>query len=460
MATLNIYERYEKKLNSTKFPSTADATVNYDNFVMKEPTSFINPVFIVDISSTVNPRPNYWTYVRAYNRCYFVTDIIAVTGQIMEIHCHVDVLGTYSAYIKEQTCYVERSADSSVYSTAIYDAYVGKKNQVLTHKFTKSDLGDYWKPSSGVYLLTTVSGGHGTPTSLGTTTYALTASMMAEVLDFMLTEGNFADTFTDGITKTFFNPFQYITGCIWLPLAYDKTYGLSTENVSFGWWTTDVEAKVIGTDGVEFSFTLERPTPTYTDFRAYASDWTQNFVYLPSVGIVPLPNDYGSLASDLVVKYYVSYTDGATYITLPDIGLAYSGSCGVQVAISQNMTDVKSVVSSGIGAVSSAFTGNVVSSGLQAFDAITTALQPNPSTNGSAGSRRALQGNTEAIWHVYQFTATDFPLTECGKPTYHSHKLGNLSGYCKCLNASPTIPCTEVELQEITNYLNGGFYLE
>lgn len=88
--------------------------------VLRKGCSIIDPVIIIhtDGSDVWRESFNYF-HIPAFNRYYYLTNMVAVEGsanlpgitnpsQLWEIHGHVDVLMSYSKYIKAQTAIVAR----------------------------------------------------------------------------------------------------------------------------------------------------------------------------------------------------------------------------------------------------------------------------------------------------------------------------------------------------------------
>lgn len=76
---------------------------------LKEATSIIDPTFIIEAGETLflSQHINY-LYVPMFQRYYYILDIVSTYNQLYEIKCHVDVLMSYAAQIKEQTAIVAR----------------------------------------------------------------------------------------------------------------------------------------------------------------------------------------------------------------------------------------------------------------------------------------------------------------------------------------------------------------
>ena len=76
---------------------------------IKGALSVENPVLILQYKSDIQPNVNY-LYIPEYNRYYFVTDIINLTGGRYELHCKVDVLMSFKDYILNLSCIVDKQS--------------------------------------------------------------------------------------------------------------------------------------------------------------------------------------------------------------------------------------------------------------------------------------------------------------------------------------------------------------
>ena len=88
---ITYWTGYSKKKNSTAQPTSGtDATV-----YLKDNCSILNPVFDCQgVPDSVN-----YIYVSDFWRYYFVSDVVHMTADRIEIHCSVDVLATYKSQI-------------------------------------------------------------------------------------------------------------------------------------------------------------------------------------------------------------------------------------------------------------------------------------------------------------------------------------------------------------------------
>ena len=74
---------------------------------LREGTSIIDPVIKIECNIADVAGCNYMT-IDAFGRQYFVKDIISVRNNLVEFHCHVDVLSTYKNGIRNNTGIVKR----------------------------------------------------------------------------------------------------------------------------------------------------------------------------------------------------------------------------------------------------------------------------------------------------------------------------------------------------------------
>lgn len=98
---MNIYlYSFSKRKNSTAVPSGDGTTVTC---VLKEGTSLNNPSFLLT-------KPDLNTsYVKAFDRYYFVDNITLGTNDLWRLDCSIDVLASYKADIIAAKAYIEYS---------------------------------------------------------------------------------------------------------------------------------------------------------------------------------------------------------------------------------------------------------------------------------------------------------------------------------------------------------------
>lgn len=106
---------------------------------VKEPCSVINPVFIVKADSV----PYDTNYLRgAFGRDYFVNDVVYLTGNRAELHCTVDVLGSYASQIQGIRCNVTRQQTRQNAMVSDSGMVVKSSTEVSTMEFSNNPFSD------------------------------------------------------------------------------------------------------------------------------------------------------------------------------------------------------------------------------------------------------------------------------------------------------------------------------
>lgn len=121
---------------------------------IKGALSVENPVLILQYKSNIQPNVNY-VYIQEYNRYYFVTDIINLTGGRYEIHCKVDVLMSFKDDILNLSCIVDKQSSKDNANMYLDDGsfVVQSKEFVDTINFPRG-FND-----NGEFILITAGGG-------------------------------------------------------------------------------------------------------------------------------------------------------------------------------------------------------------------------------------------------------------------------------------------------------------
>ena len=74
--------------------------------------SYENPVIVLAYSDSIAHNINYMK-ITELNRCYFITDIINLTGGRYEIHGKVDVLESFKAQILQLSAIIDKQSNIS-----------------------------------------------------------------------------------------------------------------------------------------------------------------------------------------------------------------------------------------------------------------------------------------------------------------------------------------------------------
>lgn len=450
---------FSKKENSTAVPSSDGTTVNVR---LKQDCSVTDPVLILD---GFNNAFNFnYAYIAAWSRYYFLSRVVYISNDLMELTLHVDTMASYRSQIRSYTGFIALSA--SEIDNRIADSRYLVKSTVVHHESANSDTMQYWN-TNGTYVIRTV--GKGTDSAFGIGTYAITALQLNDVLSFLFDEDNFKDQLSDAVTKTFFNPFQYIVSIQWFPFVSSAFGGTTVNRIPLGWWNADVDrAVVVTTKSINSRLDIVRPAGTFGDFRDYSSKYTQLKVYLPCVGVVDLcPLEF---YDDSYALYYIDTLTGSTVVRLFNSAgeniSSFNAQLSAEVQIGQMGTIVNTTLSTAgnvAGAIGSFMTGNVgsgIKSSIAAAQSATEIMQPTPSMLGQAGTASAITILPFSATEITQY-ATTVPdtITQGGmcmkRGTVSAH-----SGYCQMQDASISLPAFESEIVTVNGMLNSGFYIE
>lgn len=141
--TLYLNSSEKNKINKNK---TAVATLTGS---IKGESSITNPTILIEYS---DPTAFNYVYIDAFNRYYFVNDVVVVRNNLLRVSLTVDVLESFAAAILAQNVIIDKN-------TTDFDLYLPDEN-LLTLVKTKTDIINF--PSglleSGEFILITAGG--------------------------------------------------------------------------------------------------------------------------------------------------------------------------------------------------------------------------------------------------------------------------------------------------------------
>lgn len=485
--------KFLKEINSTKQINVSGPTTpGFQNIEVqiKAPCSILSPVIIIS-NDVYDPEWNY-CYIYIWKRFYFMHDATIQPGQRWEVQLGVDVMATWKDYILASTAYVARSASN--YSNYIPDptwshtSNIGQTTQEI-------DIGLDLQ-IQGCYLLFLAGAA---PAGVGAipsqSVFVLNAIEIYRLVDYMFSN-NFYDAITQGLTdpdlgqmgKLTFNPFQYVTKCLWLPFNPNDLPTTST-HIRFGWWNSNLTGGLLThfEKQLTFNFTLG----TYSSWKDRAGDWTKNELYVPGFPSMSLPADVQG--QTLTGKINVDFATGeATLFIFSGDHLIQtnSGKLGCEVQLSslykdyvQSVSSIGGLVSTGIKAAWTGLTGisstigNAISGILQGdslkdiisnvggkaesmVNGVQGALAPSMSTMGTNGNRSTIYRQQKAILTISTYGQLSDNHERLGGMCCQTLQLSTLSGYTEVVNPKVDAPCSSGESTMINAFMSGGFYIE
>lgn len=470
---IRAYTNFSKRKNSTRQPSGGSVI----HCVLKEDTSILRPVFILD-----TPIANY-TYVAAFGNYYFVTDVVNLDANRCEVHCALDVLATYKADIAAYPAFVERAA--SAFDVFINDPLLSQRQLLLRETQNLTEITNFFDTGAGCFLVECMAKDQG---------IVLYASNNLDPYKYILTPGVYTTSDKQQwIQSTIAQSFDldvYIGHVKWFPFrASDIGTLLPSGHFPIGpvdigaalggdWTYSVYKVNQSGTKHKALTLTLPS-TNNFGDFRDCNNNYTQYTLYMPGVGLVPLDASIIGYCINngrqIQVDIYVDMVSGEITYLLRLIASGggasamigrYSGNISVDVPIGKSAVDVTKSAkmlagSIGAGAAAGGVIGAIGGALVGAVEAIYNHMTPDTSMIGGAGNKTEIFYN-----HSYltlgrkQYGSKDFPQAVAGRPLMQNIVLGNLSGYVKCGNASVPVNAADSVRDEINSYLNNGFYME
>lgn len=473
MFVINLY-KFNKKPNSTKQPK--DFVIRCKSCLLLDDTSIVNPRVSFRFDTDFDPTGTNYAYIEKFKRYYFITDWLWSKG-LWIAQFNVDVLASYKTEIGASTQYVLRNAND--YNESVidkfYPARCGYDVQTVTMDSPFSPVF-----SGGSYVLGVVNSDNNSAGVGSLSYYVLTPSQFAVFRSKLLGSVEWFDSesiteISESLTKAMFNPFQYVSSCMWFPFTIT---GSALSSLPYGWWSLDVSCSRLPASAVEtFGATVAKPMHPQSSGKAYLNDspFAMYRFDWPCVGCVNLDSKYLYSVPFFGYICQVDLVTGGATIELKacnsDLSIdrtitILSAQIGVPVQLSQISADYVNgaigvangnyggLINSAIGAIGGLFGGNGVSSIGNAIESAFAQVHTS-GTNGSA-SAYFLPPTLQAR---FLRVVEDLPAS-MGRPLCAPRQISNLSGYTLCQSARIEIPGTYDEAERIVDYMNGGFYYE
>lgn len=474
--------KFEKRENSTKRPALEGGRLL--SVILKEETSLNSPDFLIDFEDP-NAWPDYnYCYVEPWKKYFFVNDWIN-DGNLWRARCTIDTLATYKTEILASTQFVS-------YSSVIGNAWLADTRipVLRSTQVRSSEVAAPFFISGGWYILSCIGKQRSALYALSQSALMTLIAAIAEPdavnqrinetvdnINYDWTQGaegglyylSRALTQNDILGKAYATAPECLRSCIWVPLAIT---GTNAGNIWLGNFDTGVSGVVI--DGAPISGSVSVSIPwTFSDWRRGYCE--QVYLYLPLVGMVALSGDSLTHADSVTVEYSYTLTDGTiAYRVLAggEIIGTYGGSCAVNYPLGINQQasagQVNNAIMQGLTqTVAAGITGNVGGAALgiatTVYNALDVALTSHPSSVGGIGGGAGGGLNRNITCYTVAHNTNIEPAEMArtmGRPTMKPLTLSSCTGYCQCANAHLEANASLTELNAVTTFLNGGFYIE
>lgn len=217
---------------------------------LKEPCSMQTPVFIVQGLS----KGTFYNYCSFEGRYYWVDDVIYMTNNLQEVHCHLDPLATYADAIKSTKAFVVYG-DAGHWNEYMDDLRMQPEEESASITATHGNIpGISWSGDNGTIIMTAMSCAD---TSYGVNTYALTeAQFNAMCCDLASVLMGSSSTWVGDVAKDLSNVLSQVGGlgswrdnilsARYLPIS-TSSYSGSSEEIVLGGVKTGHYGKKIST---------------------------------------------------------------------------------------------------------------------------------------------------------------------------------------------------------------------
>lgn len=460
---------FSKKYNSTKHPSTSDAT-NY-NCVIKDGSAIINPKIVLDLGRTSDPSAFNYCRIPAFNRYYWVREWSFDKGMwTASLEC--DVLASYKTEIGSSSLYILRAAGA--YNGNIVDNLYPCKtgcdfvSDTLSYPYT-----------SGCFVIGCVakSAAYGSITY-----YVVDSANMKNLVQALMTDvitaanGFSASDASYALQQSIVDPIQYIKSVTWIP--YDAS-DLTTIPVIGGlqlynWTFSNVACRAVVYTRVEksYQFTLRKhPDTSARGNYVNAAPYTMITLNFPPFGCIELDTSILANATTLDISLDIDVLTGQGNLRISANGILMhelKTQVGVPVQITQITNDVLGAVTSVASGVSGAISGallggpagiaGAVGSAVSGIGNAIQSIMPKANTIGGGGNYSVLRYPPRLDYQF--FRPVDDDLIQNGRPLCEKRTISTLSGYMLIQDGDVAINGTRTEGEQIRAYLEQGFYYE
>ena len=474
--TVKFYS-FAKKENSTAQP-TGGSTYNCQ---LKAPCGILTPRILLDLGPSTAPSYNY-AYISSFGRYYYVREWTN-EGPLWAADLECDVLASYKSQIGSSTLYALRS--SYTYDGDIVDALYPCKADVDQNAYQFGPLFLKNPPSGGLYCVGIVASGSSPSDSaarVGSLKYyfmdiaGLTTLVYALLDTATLSQWLDVNNASIELQKSLIDPLSYIKTCVWLPIAgtdFTPSISLSSRTIYInGWPVTGVNSAPVDKLIVSKQATVSVPQhPDKASRGGYLNGpgYTQLWLTAAPYGDISIDTNITAYEASMTVAESIDVMtgQGMLYITCGGVVIAQNKAMrGVNIQLSQIITDYVGSVSAAAGGVAGAFgaamlgdIAGAIGSAVGGIANTAKAAAPKLSSAGGGGGTFLDNINVWSLNHIFFRPVAD-DNSHHGRPLCQNIQISNYPGYLLIQDADVSIACTAEELSKIRSYLEAGFYYE
>lgn len=463
----------KKKENSTEIPTSP--LYSYP-IVLTENCSVMNPRIIVRMDTS--PKALNYCYIAEFSRYYFINNWVWSEGRwIAEMTC--DVLATYKSQIAGSSLYFLRA--STAYDGDIPDRLYPMKKEPTIYQIDNNEQWFFDSEESfsfldGYWVVGIVST-NGTTVyyAMDKTTFRAFSEKVFGTIDWANLN---TQEISDSLTKALFNPFQYITSCMWFPSVGSKEGWFIPAKIKFGWWEISTETgfapyeippEAYFNKTFQLGYQQHPQASTRGDYLNTAP-YRHCLLNIPQFGMIEL--DTNLMKKDFTLYTATIRTDLITGIAVLRVYGAVSSDskkyvihqATTQFGVPVQISDLDNNVSLGgiLGTVGNVAkniaTGNFLGSVVGIGNAIEDVIPGVGGYKGANGSYVGISFFPQCTTICYSIADEDN--ADNGRPYCKNGTCASLgSGFYIAENGSINLTgATKAEIESVKEYLEGGFY--
>lgn len=439
---------------------------------LKESTGILAPSITFHIG-TVFPDYNY-AYINEFDRFYFINDWIHEKG-LWTAQMSVDVLASWKPEIGASRQYILRTSYAfrdNVIDTLYPVMSLGSHAVALLDGEQESLFEDILL-TDGTFVLGVIGASEN---SVGAVTYyTLTLENFGKLCSALMGNIDWTGVPTEEISqqllKAMFNPFQYVVSCVYYPFSMEKMAGQAVTEIKIGWWTFTTDAELLSTlvpyNLVWHTITLPKhPDSGTRGTYLNSAPFTEYTLDIKPFGnIVVDPKNFAN-SEKMHLEVKVDLISGTGRLRISNADLRESSSptlaesvcmVGVPIQMAQVSGNPFGFVSSLIDTAGRLAVGDYLGAANGIGNGINSAI-PSVATQGGNGGFgdfiATVKLNARFLFQV------DESNTRNGRPLCQERTINTLGGYILVQNADLSIPCTAGEMEQITGFMESGFYYE
>lgn len=471
-----IFYTFTKRINSTARPASGGTSYN---IILKEDSGLLQPEIFLKWTGSGSPCAFNYVHIPDFGRYYWISNWTYSERQ-WGASLSVDVLASWKTQIGAAEKYVLRSAiefDNTVIDRQypVLGMSGGSNNEYNTH----------WESTtSGGAIVLSVMGASNSFITGGSGYVMVSPADFQTIIDsiFVDSEGLWQpNTITDigpalakfgeNLLISISNPSQFLGAAKWVP--FRPTAG-GSGSLYLGLIDTHVTV-----------YTPASPVYTFTDMIPYSSPdpgdsimmwryvypFRRAYLTYPPFGTIELDTAVLAGCDNIYLECRVDIISGEgtlrvfgmigsdPALSVKKLLASRSSLVCVPISIGGRSVDVKGMTAAAIGATIAAATGNVFSLAGAVGSAAEAMI---PAASGDMGGGGGYAAFTEKIrLHIIDFNAPAEDRIEQGRPLCAVRRISALSGgYVLCRDGDIQAPCTDGELEQISQYLTGGFFYE